>query len=218
MPNKYINPIDVSAIKNNRGQSAKLVVKIDHPQILVVDDFLSDLECFLMIEQVKDKMEISQVVDVNTGEAVKHDNRTSSGSWIHRGANQFVESIERRIAHLLNYPYVNGEMLQIMRYEANQYYRPHFDYFIEDQAGTPVHLKRGGQRVATFIMYLNTPIKGGSTNFPDAGIEVFPKMGRALLFAYDSPSPETKTIHSGEPVIEGEKWIATKWLRQGEFT
>ncbi len=27
----------------------------------------------------------------------------------------------------------------------------------------------------------------------------------------------TLSLHGGAPVIEGEKWVATKWLRQGVF-
>jgi prolyl 4-hydroxylase len=27
----------------------------------------------------------------------------------------------------------------------------------------------------------------------------------------------TRTLHGGAPVTQGEKWVATKWLREGEF-
>jgi prolyl 4-hydroxylase len=27
----------------------------------------------------------------------------------------------------------------------------------------------------------------------------------------------TRTLHGGAPVLEGEKWVATKWLREGAF-
>jgi prolyl 4-hydroxylase len=27
----------------------------------------------------------------------------------------------------------------------------------------------------------------------------------------------TRTLHAGLPVVEGEKWVATKWLREREF-
>jgi prolyl 4-hydroxylase len=66
-------------------------------------------------------------------------------------------------------------------------------------------------------MYLNEPQQGGGTTFPDAGLEVAPQRGNAVFFSYDRPTPATRTLHGGAPVIVGEKWVATKWLREREF-
>jgi prolyl 4-hydroxylase len=38
-----------------------------------------------------------------------------------------------------------------------------------------------------------------------------------VFFSYDRPHPATRTLHGGAPVIEGEKWVATKWLRERRF-
>ncbi len=79
-------------------------------------------------------------------------------------------------------------------------------------------LQRGGQRVGTLVMYLNTPEAGGATTFPDVGLEVAPVKGNAVFFSYDRPHAVTRTLHGGAPVLAGEKWVATKWLREGVFT
>jgi prolyl 4-hydroxylase len=79
-------------------------------------------------------------------------------------------------------------------------------------------LKRGGQRVASVVMYLNTPSCGGATTFPDAKFEVGAIKGNAVFFSYDRPHPMTRSLHGGAPVTEGEKWVATKWLREGSHT
>ena len=110
-----------------------------------------------------------------------------------------------------------GEGLQILRYRPGAQYRPHFDYFDPAQPGTAAVLERGGQRVATLIMYLQVPSRGGATIFPDVGLEVAPVKGHALFFSYDRPHESTATLHGGAPVTDGEKWVATKWLREGEF-
>jgi prolyl 4-hydroxylase len=41
--------------------------------------------------------------------------------------------------------------------------------------------------------------------------------GSAVFFSYDRPHAITKTLHGGTPVLAGEKWVATKWMRQGVF-
>ena len=71
--------------------------------------------------------------------------------------------------------------------------------------------------VASVVMYLNTPRRGGGTVFPDVQFEVAPIKGNAVFFSYDRPDPITRSLHGGSPVIEGEKWVATKWLRERRF-
>ena len=66
-------------------------------------------------------------------------------------------------------------------------------------------------------MYLSEPERGGGTVFPDIGLQVAPKRGNAVFFSYPSAHPSTLTLHGGAPVQAGEKWIATKWLREREF-
>jgi prolyl 4-hydroxylase len=53
--------------------------------------------------------------------------------------------------------------------------------------------------------------------FPDVALEVAPVRGSAVFFSYDRPHPITKTLHGGAPVLAGEKWVATKWMREGVF-
>ena len=112
----------------------------------------------------------------------------------------------------------SGEGLQVLHYLPGAEYKPHHDYFDPAKAGTPSIVARGGQRVGTLVMYLNAPDKGGGTTFPDVALAVAPIKGNAVFFSYDRPHPITRTLHGGAPVIAGEKWVATKWLREGRFT
>ena len=70
----------------------------------------------------------------------------------------------------------------------------------------------------TLLMYLHEPERGGDTSFPQLGLRFAAKRGCALFFSYDRPLPSTRTLHGGSPVQAGEKWVATKWLREGGFT
>ncbi|HRO82176.1 MAG TPA: 2OG-Fe(II) oxygenase, partial [Alicycliphilus denitrificans] len=114
-------------------------------------------------------------------------------------------------------PVENGEGLQVLHYRPGAEYKPHYDYFDPAEPGTPRLLRRGGQRVATLVIYLNDPVRGGGTTFPDVPLEIGPRQGNAVFFSYGRAHPGSRTLHGGAPVIEGEKWIATKWLREREF-
>lgn len=194
-----------------------VVVSIRHPRIVVFRDLLSDAECDALIELARPRLSRSETVVNRTGESEVNAARTSQGMFFSRGEGELVSAIEARIAALLQWPPERGEGLQVLRYGVGAEYRPHFDYFDPAQPGTQAILKRGGQRVGTVLMYLNTPESGGATTFPDAGIEVQALRGSAVFFAYGQPSPLTRTLHGGAPVQAGEKWVATKWLRAGRF-
>lgn len=189
----------------------------DSPPLLVLQDLLSTDECHALIDAARPRMTRSLTVDVKTGGEELHQDRTSDGMFFTRGESELISRIEARMAKLLNWPVENGEGLQVLRYGPGAEYKPHYDYFDPAEPGTPGILQRGGQRVATLVMYLNEPEAGGATVFPDIGFKVVPQRGSAVFFSYAQAHPASRTLHGGEPVLAGEKWIATKWLREREF-
>jgi len=190
---------------------------ITSPRVVVFGNLLSDAECDELIADAEPRMKRSLTVSIKTGGEEVNADRTSDGMFFSRGETPVVQALERRIAQLVQWPVLNGEGLQVLHYRPGAEYKPHYDYFDPDEPGTPSILKRGGQRVATLVIYLNEPLRGGGTTFPDINLIVAPKRGNAVFFSYDRPHPATRTLHGGAPVVEGEKWIATKWLREGEF-
>ncbi|KAK8962690.1 hypothetical protein KSP40_PGU014073 [Platanthera guangdongensis] len=141
--------------------------------------------------------------------------------------DEIVERIEARIAAWTFLPEENGEAIQILHYETGEKYEPHFDYF-DDK----INQALGGHRIATVLMYLSNIKKGGETVFPDSddipaqpkddswsdcaktGYAVKPEKGDALLFfnLHPDATKNSKSLHGSCPVIEGEKWSATKWI------
>lgn len=199
------------------GHTMDLVASMRHPRVLLFGRFLSEEECEGLKALAMPRLLRSETIDTNTGGSEVNPARTSDGMFFERGETPLIDRIERRIAALLRWPLERGEGLQILRYRPGAEYRPHHDYFDPAQPGTASVLKRGGQRVGTLIMYLNTPEGGGATTFPDVGYDVLPVKGQAVYFSYDRAHASTRTLHGGSPVTAGEKWVATKWLRQGEF-
>jgi prolyl 4-hydroxylase len=188
-----------------------------NPRVVVFGGLLSDEECAALIEMAAPRLARSLTVETKSGGEEVNADRTSSGMFFQRGENELICRIEARIARLVNWPEENGEGLQVLHYRPGTEYKPHYDYFDPKEPGTPTILKRGGQRVGTVIMYLGEPEKGGGTSFPDVHLEVAPKRGNAVFFSYDRPHPATRSLHGGTPVLAGEKWIATKWLRERKF-
>jgi prolyl 4-hydroxylase len=187
------------------------------PRVVVFGGLLSDEECAALIEMATPRLARSLTVETKSGGEEVNADRTSNGMFFERAENDLIRRIEARIARLVNWPEENGEGLQVLHYRPGTEYKPHYDYFDPKEPGTPTILKRGGQRVGTLIMYLGEPEKGGGTSFPEVHLEVAPKRGNAVFFSYDRPHPSTRSLHGGAPVLAGEKWIATKWLRERKF-
>lgn len=199
------------------GHRVQVLATLKRPRVVVFGGLLTGAECDALVELARPRLTRSETVDTATGGSEVNAARTSDGMFFARGETELIMRIERRIATLLRWPAERGEGLQVLRYRPGAEYRPHHDYFDPERAGTAAVLARGGQRLATLVIYLHEPEGGGATSFPDAGLEVAPVKGHAVFFSYDRPHPSTRTLHGGEPVLAGEKWVATKWLRERRF-
>ncbi|KAJ8567660.1 hypothetical protein K7X08_019868 [Anisodus acutangulus] len=232
---------DLSSIAHNtvqrqdddgKGDQWVEVISLE-PRAYVYHNFLSKEECEYLISLAKPHMQKSSVVDSATGKSMDSRVRTSSGTFLARGRDKVIRDIEKRIADFTFIPVEHGEGLQILHYEVGQKYEPHYDYFLDE-----FNTKNGGQRIATVLMYLSDVEEGGETLFPAAkgnysavpwwnelsecgkgGLSVKPKMGDALLFWSMKPDAtlDPSSLHGGCPVIKGNKWSSTKWMRVHEY-
>ena len=217
-PDYRADPIRVP--RRARAPAADRVVSIgfvlENPNVALIEGLLDHTECEQLIELSRGKLRRSEVVDKQSGRFEVSAVRTSEGTYFARGESDLVGRLEARIAALLGVPAENGEPLQILHYGPGGEYLAHHDYFDPADPGSAAHLAVGGQRVATVVLYLNDVEEGGETTFPDIEMSVSARRGCAVYFEYfnQGQSCDTRCLHAGAPVIRGEKWVATKWVRQ----
>lgn len=175
------------------------------PLIMRFERVLTDDECRQLIESAAPRLKESRLVNKVVSEI-----RTSRGMFFEEDESPFISRIERRIAQLMHVPVEHAEGLQVLHYGPGQEYRAHHDYFAP---GTP---SARNNRISTLVIYLNDVEEGGETVFPLLEIAVKPKRGSAVYFEYFYGNPELNhlTLHSSAPVIRGEKWVATQWMRR----
>ncbi|WP_444633209.1 2OG-Fe(II) oxygenase [Cupriavidus oxalaticus] len=196
-----------------------ILFRLASPQIRLYQQLLSAEECDALVALSRGRLARSPVVNPDTGDENLIDARTSMGAMFQVGEHALIERIEARIAAVTGVPAEHGEGLQILNYKPGGEYQPHFDFFNPQRPGEARQLTVGGQRIATLVIYLNTPEAGGATAFPRVGLEVAPVKGNAVYFSYLLPDGalDERTLHAGLPVAAGEKWIATKWLRERPY-
>ncbi|WP_442920046.1 2OG-Fe(II) oxygenase [Metabacillus sp. B2-18] len=184
----------------------KIIARLEEPLIAVLGNVLSDEECDELIRLSKDRMRRSKIGNSRELDEL----RTSSSMFFQDGEYELVTRIEKRIAQIMNIPYEHGEGLQVLNYQIGQEYKEHYDYFAS--ASRPV----SNPRISTLVMYLNDVEEGGETYFPKLNFSVSPQKGMAVYFEYfyDNQTLNELTLHGGAPVIVGDKWAATQWMRR----
>jgi prolyl 4-hydroxylase len=187
-----------------KDKEIHIVGKMDEPLILILDNVLSYTECDALIDLANNRMQRAKIGKSRVVSNI----RTSSNMFFEESENELIQKIETRVSELMNIPISHAEPLQILHYKAGEQYHPHFDYFT---SGNVVN-----NRISTLVMYLNDVEKGGETYFPSLRFAVTPKKGSAVYFEYfynDNRLNEL-TLHAGNPVEVGEKWVATQWMRR----
>jgi prolyl 4-hydroxylase len=196
-------------------------IEIQHlhqrPTVAVFKNILSEAECDTIVNSYIDSSRETRasVYDNNTGGSRIDNARTNTLTHINYGEHPVVVELEKRIAKVTNLHVQRGESCQLLHYQSGEQYTPHDDFFHSNGASS--NISAYGQRLATVITYLNDVDEGGETDFPNLGITVPPTKGDALYFEYTDPEGCSTTLcrHAGMPVLQGEKWAITKWLRLG---
>lgn len=179
----------------------------EHPE------FLSDAECAHLIERARPCLQESAVI--RGGQRGARDARRTSGSaFLDQAGDRVVQRIKRRIADLTDTRVEQQERIQVTHYGEGERFAPHLDSLVA--AGRDPG--EAGDRICTVILYLNDDYEGGSTLFPRIRRRVRPEKGKAVVFANLTPDgsrAEPLSLHSGEAVRRGEKWLSNQWIRQG---
>lgn len=177
-----------------------------------IDDFLTAEEC----DSLKAAADARAMTasEVGTSEAAYLDlsARQSRQAWILHADNDVAAKILEQTKALVQDCLgsdLEYEQVQVVAYRKGGKYDPHYDG-TECNGDCP-----RSQRLATLLVYLNDGFEGGNTAFPKLGASIVPKKGKAVLFWVADPETRDlfeETLHGGDPVTDGEKWIATQWV------
>lgn len=194
------------------------------PWVVTFDNFVTEEECQHLIdlgyehgyERSKDVGE--QKFD-GSYDALETKTRTSENAWCsgRKGCRNdpIATMMHERISNVTGIPPENSEDFQLLKYEVGQFYRVHHDYIIHQQK------RQCGPRILTFFLYLSDVEGGGGTRFPDLGITIMPKRGRALLWPsvldYDPLEKDGRMRHEALPVEAGTKFACNGWIHLHDY-
>lgn len=183
-----------------------IITRLEEPLIVILGNVLSYEECDELINLSKDKLQRSKIGATRE----VNEQRTSNSMFFEESENELVARVEKRISSIMNIPIEHGEGIQILQYNPGQEYKAHYDFF------SSTSKIANNNRISTLVMYLNDVEQGGETFFPKLNFSVSPQKGMAVYFEYfyNDENLNKLTLHGGAPVITGEKWVATQWMRK----
>lgn len=185
------------------------------PDIWLFDDIATPEEITTLIERGSEILKRAEVSG-DTGGYVSA-GRSGSNCWIPHHHNELTLQLATRISDIVAIPLSNAESFQVLHYGPGQQYRPHYDAWRAGSSKADRCLARGGQRLVTALLYLSEVKSGGSTRFPELGIEVRAAPGRMVLFHNchaGTNRVHERSLHGGMPVELGEKWAVNLWFRE----
>lgn len=180
------------------------------PAVRLVRQIFSAAECDYILRRAEPELQPSMIIDELSGRPKPDPVRTSySMNFGPPDEDLVIHALNRRIAAATATDYAAGEPLHVLRYSPGQEFRPHLDA-IPGEAN---------QRQWTLIVYLNAGFDGGETDFPELRIRTLGGKGDALVFRNALPdgTADQRARHAGLPVTSGEKWVASRWIRQRPY-
>jgi prolyl 4-hydroxylase len=182
------------------------------PRTVAITGFLPRPTCDWLIGLAKGRTEPARVYSADGGAAIAADARNNSAmefGWLN--CDVVVLLTRARIAATIGVPVGALENSQVLHYATGQQFTRHVDYL---DPALPDVAERG-QRIVTFLVYLNGDFDGGETDFPRLAVRYKGGPGDALYFANldGAGAPDPRTLHAGLPPTRGEKWLFSQWVR-----
>lgn len=193
------------------------VVQCEEPRIATFPGFLKPAVCDLLIEFSRGRLAPARVYDVARQAEVVNAHRTNTVATFDVRAVELVHAlVQARMAAACGIGERYMEAPTVLHYLPGQQIHDHYDFI--DPASSPDYageIARNGQRLITFIVYLNAGYDGGATDFPRLGVTHKGSAGEGIYFVNAQPdlSPELRMLHAGRPPTRGEKWIVTQFVR-----
>ena len=214
---------NISSYHNSKKQLlehqrlAKMSTKIlgnKWTNVYILDNFMAPDECDKIIKGAHGKMTLSTLTRASDDPNF----RTSETCYFE--GTPIQTHVDKKICDAMGINTNMSEPCQIQHYNLGKQFKAHHDFFhggeeFEEFAGDSSRYQ--GQRTWTFMVFLNNVKKGGETEFISLdNLHVTPKTGTAVVWnnLKGDGTINFQTLHQGNPILAGEKYIITKWFRE----
>lgn len=189
----------------------------DSPRIARFPSFISPAVCAWMIEHLRPRLKPAKIYSADHHRHVTNEMRTNSIGPLHLACIDLVNVVvQYRISAVTELPVSNFDGPTALHYRVGEEIKDHFDFINPDISNYEHEIRTRGERLITFLIYLNDDYDAGETAFPKLNISHKGALGEGLLFvnvlADGKPNPQS--AHAGRPPTRGEKWLISQFVRE----
>ena len=188
----------------------------ERPAVRVYAGFLGDQACAWLIERARGRLRRALIYDSAHGGDVADEMRTNSAAGFDLMDVDLVQvMLQHRMAAAVGLPVANMEGPTVLHYDVGEQITDHTDFLNTRMPNYEAEIRRRGERIITFLVYLNDDYGGGETDFPLLGARHRGRRGDGLFFVNALPNgkPDTRMVHAGRPPTHGQKWIVSQFIR-----
>ncbi|HWN38973.1 MAG TPA: 2OG-Fe(II) oxygenase [Gammaproteobacteria bacterium] len=185
------------------------------PLVRSYPKFASPAMCRWFIENARGRLSRALVYEAISREVMAKPTRTNTAAVFNLIATDFVFVLAQlRMAACLGVPLRQFEALTVLHYDEGEEITDHYDFVDPNLPTYAQEIAEQGDRVVTFLVYLNDDYQGGETAFPRLDISHKGRRGEGIFFVNsDHGRADTRTLHAGRTPVGGEKWIVSQFIR-----
>jgi prolyl 4-hydroxylase len=184
------------------------------PLIRSYPQFASETVCRWLIERARGRLSRALVYEALSKEITVRPTRTNTAAPFNLLETDVVlVLLQLKMSASLGTPLRQFEAITVLHYDEGEEITDHFDFIDPNVPGHAQELSDRGDRIVTFLVYLNDDYADGETAFPRLGIEHKGRRGEGLYFVNAHDGADMRTLHAGRSPRAGEKWIVSQFVR-----
>jgi hypothetical protein len=187
-----------------------------NPLVRVFPEFVTDPMCAWLIERAQPKLQRALIYDAENRKDMADHMRTNSAAGFDLVQADLVQvAVQSRMSIATGIPLHHMEGATVLHYSVGEQITNHYDFVNPKIPHYEQEIRERGQRIATFLVYLNDDYEGGETDFPQLGLRYHGGKRDAIVFSNALPDgqPDLRMVHAGLPPRDAEKWLMTQFIR-----
>lgn len=187
------------------------------PPIRHYPNFANPAVCAWLKEGASRLLKPAMIYSGDNVRDIKDEMRTNSvGPWTLACVDMINVVVQYRIAAICGMSIDHFEGPTALQYAVGEEIKDHYDYVNPKVPNYENEIKTRGERLITFLVYLNDDYDGGETDFPQVNVSHKGRLGDGILFvnALHDGRPDPRSVHAGRPPTRGEKWLVSQFVRQ----